>query len=169
MKKLILLSTVAVLLLTFQNQANAQNSGNADVIATADVIAALSVTKDRDLNFGQVALGSTSTVDALSTNNGRVSISGEPNATVDITLTASGTINELTNGTDNITIDNFAVSSSQNDTGSGSAALLDETTTSETLTLTAATMYLFFTGEISPNGVSTGAYSNTYTVEVNYN
>jgi len=169
MKKLILFSTVLVLLLIFQNQANAQTSGNAIVEASADVIAALSVNKDRDLDFGQVALGSTSTIDLSSSSNGRVTITGESGVSVTVNLTATGAINQLSNGGDNITIDNFAVSSSENSDGTGSNSLLDEATTNGTFTLDAATMFLFFTGEISPNGVSTGNYTNTYTVEVTYN
>jgi len=170
MNKLIYLSVFFVFLGINHTILHAQNSGNANVEATANVITALNVQNDGDLDFGQVAQGTTSTVSIGDVNQGRVVITGEAGVSVDVGLTATGTINELSNGAEQITITNFDISSADNPGGASPSSLLDASTTSANLNLSASTMYLFFTGEISASPTQgTGTYSNDYTVTVTYN
>jgi len=169
MKKLISLSVFLLFFGINQTDIYAQNSGNANVRATANVVASLNVLNDGDLDFGQVAQGTSSTVAVGDANAGRVIITGESGVSVDVNLTATGNINELTNGSEQITITSFAVSSDEDPSGDNADPLLNATTTSASLDLDAATMYLFFTGEIAVGSQGSGEYSNDYTVTVTYN
>lgn len=134
--------------------------------ATANVIEPLTITKTVDLNFadishdggaGTVTVSSGSIISATGTaqllggtaSAAEFDVSGDGTRAYDITFPAASTT--ISNGTDSITINNFV------DSASGSSALLGG---ADTFTVGAT---LNFVGT-----ESSGSYTGTFDVEVNY-
>ena len=108
-----------------------QNFASTSAGATVSIVTAISITNTADLNFGQVVAGGTSGTVAMSPVGFRSSgggstlgssgnssaasfnVSGDPNASFSITLPGSAV---LTNGSDNMTINNFTSNPSGNGT-----------------------------------------------------
>jgi len=149
MKRIVLLALVAI---GFATGANAQATATAT--ATAIIITPITITKQVDMHFGNVAVTSTSgsvTMDPAGnrTPNGGVTlpvvngpvaaasfdITGEPNYTYAITLPSAATT--LTNATaQTMTVDQFT--SSPTPTGTLSAAGTETVTVGATLNVAAA-------------------------------
>lgn len=164
MKKLIALFSALVLIAFAANTVNAQNEQSATANAAANIIAPMTITKNVDLNFGNIASGSAAGTVVMSTTGTRTpsnvilpSVAGTVNAanfTVTggldaayvITLPASVTI---TDGTNNMTIDNFTEDATN------------------TLASGTETFGVGATLNIDANQAS-GLYQGTFTVTVDY-
>lgn len=158
--------TLAILVMGFSAKSFAQSADVAT--ATATLVAPISITKTVDMNFGTVAASATAGTVVLAVDNGvtatggvslpggtpaaaQFDVTGEGTSTFDITLPSSIV---LSNGTDNLTVDNFV----SNPSGTGA------------LVAGSATIAVGATLNVPANAPA-GVYTNSadLTVTVNYN
>ena len=134
MKNLVVLFASILLMTIAIEGVKAQNAVSATAQAAATIIAPMTITKNIDLNFGNIASGSAAGSVVLSTSNVRTAtnvilpnvpgtvsaaeftVAGLANANYKINLPASTTI---TNGTTTMTINNFTESASNVLTAAG--------------------------------------------------
>lgn len=157
---------LAILAMGFSAKSFAQS--NATATATATLVTPIAITKTVDMDFGTVAASATAGTVVLGTDNvatpsGGVSLPGGTPAAAQFSVTGEGTSTfsiqlpssvSLSNGTDNLTVDNF----------------VSTPATSGTLTAGAATVKVGATLNVPANAPA-GTYTNStdLTVTVNYN
>jgi len=148
-------------------QAQSSNSDSATASASATIVSAIAIAKTADLDFGEVVAGGTSGTVVLSTANERsvtggstlgnaagaaaasFSVTGDSDGSFSITLPSSTTI---TDGTNDMTVDNFVSSPAD----------------SSTLSSGTATISVGATLNVDADQVA-GSYTGTFDVTVTYN
>lgn len=153
---------VTLLILVTASAAYGQSTDSDNATITATVIAALSVVKDQDLAFGDVAQNSSSTVDVTDAGAVKFTLAGEANKNVTFTLTSPA---NLTSGANNLT---FAddVQYNTSDLPGSASALSDGATVALN---GSGALYVYLGGTVTAGvGQATGAYSGTFTVQVDY-
>ena len=158
----VVLSLAAVATLGLPAAADAQISASEDATVSATIVAALTLTKNADLDFGPVSLGSSANVAFTDAAAANWLADGEPNTSVTVTYPAS--IN-LSNGTDVIA---FTPDMGAHETTQASAAAV---ASGATVTLDAANgeHQFWLGGSITVGGgLSTGLYSGLFNLTVEY-
>src|SRR6056297_3318846 len=128
MKKKQKFFAAALLVAAFALQSRAQTYENADITASAEVLAALTLTKETDVNFGNLSssTGGTVFLDPTGANHayvgsnatvGKLTIQAEPAAQVNITWDESVT---LTSGATDELVWNLQVNGNTSDNAAGS-------------------------------------------------
>lgn len=147
----------------------AQTSATSTAIASAFVsgIAPLTATKQADLTFGTVAAGAIGTPAVLSTDAARWAIAGEPSTPV--TVSFPGLISVLQNGAVTIPI-SFGGSDGLEWTAYPTTFTTFNPSGSYLTTLNGTgNLVIGLTGTVSPPlGTTTGLYSGTITIQVDY-
>ena len=161
MKKLISLSVFLVFFGINQTDLYAQNSAQNNITASALVLGSIEVNTGKDLDFGQILQGETSTVTFA--NAGTVNIVGTEDASVDAEIDFPDVLTHTDGST-------LAVNNRQVFFNS-TASLLDVSTgdTNFPLTLGSGTDVLHFIGSVNPTSGPTGEYTATINVTVTYN
>lgn len=168
MKKIVKFLAIAVVMLGFSSGIFAQTTASAS--ASAVIIAPLSIVQTADLHFGVIWRGTTSGVVTVTPANVRsatggvtlsglaptntvasFTISGEPTRAITITLPATDVT--ITDGTNNMTVNNF-----QSTPAAGAYTLAGATTT----------LNVGADLNVGANQAS-GTYTGTFNVSVNYN
>lgn len=153
---------VALLVAFTASAASAQSTDSESATISATVIAALSVAKSGDMSFGSVAQNTASTIEVTDGGAVKFTVEGEPNSSVTFTLTSPA---NLTNGANNLP---FADDVQFNTTDApGTAAALASSAT-EALSGTGE-LFVYLGGTVTAGAAqATGAYSGTFTVQVDY-
>lgn len=156
----IILAFLAALLFTVS--ANAQTTDSESANITANVIASLSLAKNQDLAFGDVAQNTSSTINVTDAAAVKFTVTGEPSTNVTFSLTSPA---NLTNGGNNLT---FSDDTQYNTTDD--AATANALNDNDTIALSGAgNLYVYLGGTVTAGAAQvTGAYSGTYTVQVDY-
>lgn len=152
-----------VLALLFVGAARAQASDSENATITADVIAALSLAKNQNLAFGDVAQNTSGTVEVTDAAAVKFTITGEPSKNITFTLTSPANLVDGAANTlpfsDDIqynTADDPATANVLND---GATIAINGT----------GNLYVYLGGTVTAGGAQvTAAYSGTYTVQVDY-
>ncbi len=153
---------IAFLVVVTVSAAYGQSTDSESATISATVIAALSVSKDQNMAFGDVAQNTASTIEVTDAGAVKFTVGGEPNKNVTFTLTSPA---NLTNGGNDLP---FAddVQFNTSDAPGTASALADGAT--EPLNGT-GDLYVYLGGTVTAGaGQATGAYSGTFTVQVDY-
>lgn len=160
MKKILV---AAAALVWFAPSAAAQANASSNVTAT--VIKSLSITKDRDLAFGNVIQGATKEVQKGSSNDvGKFSIAGQPNANISISYDQ---ITALASGVNSLPYtQGIAVNASDDSVGATDLAAGAGTVTLDG----SGNAYVYLYGSVTAGASqATGDYTAPVQVTVNYN
>lgn len=155
---------VLALLITgaFTNTALSQASDSEDATITANVIAALSLAKNQNLAFGDVAQNTSGTVEVTDAAAVKFTITGEPSKNITFTLTSPA---NLSDGTNTLTFSDDIQYNSADDPATANV-LNDGATIAINGT---GNLYVYLGGTVTAGGAQVrGAYSGTYTVQVDY-
>ena len=152
----------ALLLIATVTTARAQATDSESATISATVIASLSVAKDQNLAFGEVVQNTASTVQVTDAGAVKFTVTGEPNKNVTFTLTSPA---NLTSGANNLP---FAddVQYNTSDAPGTASALTDGATVALNGT---GGLFVYLGGTVTAGAAqTTGAYSGTFTVQVDY-
>jgi allantoicase len=151
-----------LLVMTTVSEAYAQSSDSESATVSATVIASLSLAKDQNLAFGDVTQNAASTVQVTDAGAVKFTITGEPSKNITFTLTSPA---NLTNGGNNLTYADD-VQYNTSDAPGTAIALTD----GATIALNGSgNLYVYLGGTVTAGvGQVTGAYSGTFTVQVDY-
>lgn len=143
--------------------ARAQASASESATVTANVVATLAITKNQNLAFGDVAQGTSSTIAVTDADAVKFTVSGEPNKAVTFSLTSPST---LADGSSHTLPFTSAVQYNTTDNAASANAL----TNNSTINLSAGGhLFVYLGGTVTAAvGQTTGLYSGTYTVQVDY-
>ncbi|WP_050742541.1 DUF4402 domain-containing protein [Deferribacter desulfuricans] len=117
MKKFAKVLTLAMVMSVL---ATAAFAASATGTATLDVIQALTITKNQDLNLGQVVQGDATgaTVATTDANAASFTVTGQANAALSVTVDSSVTLDDGSGNTINVSLTNDATSPALDATGS---------------------------------------------------
>ena len=168
MKNLMKLSLALALTTGVVSTSAQAQSASAGIQANATILAALTATGVQDLDWGIVLYSTTNTLLASDAASGHFTVQGAPSAGVDVDFVFPATI---TNGTDNLTVNNWTGLQGINTTRGASAVFDPNTTTSLTLGGVATdVLNLYLGGDVtSAGGESAGLYTGNITMNVAYN
>ena len=143
--------------------AQAQETAGASTTISAKVITALTITKNQDLNFGDVAQGQIKRVPIVSAKATKFTVLGEPSHNVTFTLMAPA---HLTDASANTLPYTSFVNYNTVDDPNASSDLADKATVPFS---SAGALYVYLGGEVAASAAQArGAYSGTFTVQVDY-
>lgn len=153
---------IALALSLTASAARGQATDSESATITATVIAALSVAKDQNMAFGEVTQNASSTIQVTDANAVKFTVDGEPNKNITFTLTSPA---NLTNGANNLPFADDVQYHTSDAPGSASAL-----TDGATIALNATgDLYIYLGGTVTAGvGQTTGAYSGTFTLQVDY-
>ena len=170
MNNTIRLAAIAGMLASAASLTTAANAATASASASAEILSALNVAKDKDLNFGQIAVNGAGTVvvgtgaiadscSALlvcagSTQKAQFTVTGAKN--IGVTAAVQQSSISLTSGANSMTLDNFTLYFPTGTTLTGSGA------TGSAPFEVGGTLHV-------AAGQATGVYSGTFNVNVSYN
>lgn len=160
------LATVAALA-TAPSTAKAQS---ASITATAIVAGALTVTNQRDLNFGTVIPGFARTVLPADATSGHFQVSGGVNSEVTLSFSSlPGTLNGLTPGN---TLTGVTYSGTYNTTdagGTGTAFTPSSGLTTRLGAVVPGQLHIYLGGSVTvPAGQAADTYTGTITLDATY-
>ena len=152
-----------VLALSFTaTDALAQASASETATVSADVIAALTISKDQDLQFGEIASGTAKTIAVTDAGATTFSIGGEASTTVTLTYTAPTTLTDGGNAMP------FTADVQANTTDDAATASALSSGDSQTLSASSA-LYVYLGGTADASASPPmGSYSNTFSISVEY-
>lgn len=139
-----------------------QSSDSESATITATVIAALSVSKDQNMAFGEVTQNASSSIAVTDAGAVKFTVDGEPNKNITFTLTSPA---NLTNGANNLPFADDVQYHTSDAPGSASA-LANGATVALNGT---GDLYVYLGGTVTAGALqTTGAYSGTFTLQVDY-
>ena len=100
-------SAVVLVFLGFSVSGAQAQSYAGNILAKAKVLRAITVTGDRDLDFGSVFQGVDKTLAVADATSGHFTLDGHPNANVNITFTLPATLSALSAPANTMTIDTW--------------------------------------------------------------
>ena len=155
-----LLTVLIIFAVVFTARAQSTDSESATVSAT--VIASLSLAKDQNLAFGQVTQNAASTVQVTDAGAVKFTVTGEPNKNITFTLTSPA---NLTSGINNLPYADDVQYNTSDAPGTANAL-----NTGATIALNGSgNLYVYLGGTVTAGvAQATGAYSGTFTVQVDY-
>lgn len=151
-----------LILMVVASAAYGQSSDSESATISATVIAALSVSKDQNMAFGEVAQNASSSIAVTDAGAVKFTVDGEPNKNVTFTLTSP---TNLTNGANNLP---FAddVQYHTSDAPGSAIALANGATVALNGT---GDLYVYLGGTVTAAALQvTGAYTGTFTLQVDY-
>lgn len=152
----------SLMMLAAVSAAHAQSTDSESATVSATVIASLSLAKDQNLAFGEVTQNASSVVDVTDAGAVKFTVTGEPNKNITFTLTSPA---NLTNGGNNLPYtDDVQYNTSD---APGTALALND---GATIALNGSgNLYVYLGGTVTAALAQvTGAYSGTFTVQVDY-
>lgn len=140
----------------------AQSTASESATVSATVVAAVGISKNQNLSFGDVARNTSSTIAVTDGAAAKFTVTGEPNKDITIALTDPST---LSDGSNTLTFSSDAKYNTSDNAGAASAL-----TSGSTISLSASgNLYVYVGGTVTAGASQvTGAYSGTFTVEVDY-
>jgi hypothetical protein len=193
MKNSLKLIVSVILMITFGASAFAQNSSSTTAQVTSTLLTQLSITKNVDVAFGQIATGTIPTLTANSASKtavgsdaalGKFTVTGTAGATVKISYDATVTLTNAGNSSDGqLTFHPSVYRTATTSATYGQTAILSESTytiNAGSASATAGTDHIFVGGTLTEyntnntipalsSSLKTGNYSGTFNITAIYN